>query len=71
VASYTVAASGTTLTELHGVGPITAALILGHVGDPARFRTRDQFASYNATAPIEVRADLGSATASILEGTEP
>jgi transposase len=48
-----VAASGTTLTELHGVGPITAALILGHVGDPARFRTRDQFASYNATAPIE------------------
>ncbi len=48
-----VIASGTTLTELHGVGPITAALILGHVGDPARFRTRHQFASYNATAPIE------------------
>jgi transposase len=48
-----VMASGTTLTELHGVGPITAALILGHVGDPARFRTRDQFASYNGTAPIE------------------
>ena len=48
-----VTASGTTLTELHGVGPITAALILGHVGDPARFRTRDQFASYNGTAPIE------------------
>lgn len=41
------------MTELHGVGPITAALILDHVGDPARFRTRDQFASYNATAPIE------------------
>ncbi len=48
-----VTASGTTLTELHGVGPITAALILGHVGDPARFRTRHQFASYNGTAPIE------------------
>ncbi len=48
-----VTASATTLTELHGVGPITAALILGHVGDPARFRTRDQFASYNGTAPIE------------------
>ncbi len=48
-----ILASGTTLTELHGVGPITAALILGHVGDPTRFRTRDQFASYNGTAPIE------------------
>ncbi len=48
-----ILASGTTLTELHGVGPITAALILGHVGDPARFRTRDQFASYNGTALIE------------------
>ena len=51
--SDAIAASGTTLTELHGVGPITAALILGHVGDPARFRTRHQFASYNGTAPIE------------------
>lgn len=48
-----VTASGTTLTELHRIGPITAALILGHVGDPTRFRTRHQFASYNGTAPIE------------------
>jgi len=30
-----VTTSGTKLTELHGVEPITAALILGHVGDPA------------------------------------
>ena len=48
-----VAASGTTLLELYGVGPIVAAIILGHVGDPARFPTRDRFASYNGTAPIE------------------
>ncbi|MDP8931327.1 MAG: IS110 family transposase [Actinomycetota bacterium] len=48
-----VISSGTTLTDLYGVGPITAALILGQVGDPARFRTRHQFASYNGTAPIE------------------
>ncbi len=45
-------ASNTTLTELHGVGPVVA-LILGQVGDPARFPTRDRFAAYNATAPIE------------------
>ena len=44
---------GTTLLELHGVGPIVAAFILGHVGDPARFPTPDRFASYNGTAPIE------------------
>jgi transposase len=48
-----VIASGTTLCELHGVGPVVAAIILGHVHDIARFRTRAQFASYNATAPIE------------------
>lgn len=46
-------ASGTTLREVYGVGPIVAALILGHVGDPARFATPERFASYNATAPIE------------------
>lgn len=48
-----VDASGTTLVELHGVGPIVAGLILGHVGDPARFPTPERFASYNGTAPIE------------------
>jgi transposase len=40
-----VTASGTTLTELHGVGPIVAATILGQVGDPRRFPTRDRFAA--------------------------
>jgi transposase len=49
----TVAASGTTVLEVHGVGPIVAGFILGHVGDPARFATADRFASYNGTAPIE------------------
>jgi transposase len=45
--------SKTTLVELHGVGPIVAGLILGHVGDPTRFPTPARFASYNGTAPIE------------------
>jgi transposase len=48
-----VDATGTTLRELNGVGPIVAALILAHVGDPARFATPARFASYNGTAPIE------------------
>ena len=48
-----VTASQTALTELHGVGPVVAAIVLGHVHDINRFRTRAQFASYNGTAPIE------------------
>lgn len=48
-----VAASRTALTELHGVGPVIAAIIIGQVGDVRRFRTRAQFANYNGTAPIE------------------
>jgi transposase len=48
-----VRAADTALLEIHGVGPIVAAIILGQVGDPRRFPTRDRFASYNGTAPIE------------------
>jgi len=46
-----VIVSGTTLCEPHGVGAVVAAVIIGHVYDIARFRTRAQFASYNGTAP--------------------
>jgi transposase len=49
-----VTASRTTLTELFGVGPIVAATVIGEVGDVSRFPTRDRFAAYNGTAPIEV-----------------
>jgi transposase len=48
-----VAASGTTLGDIRGIGPIGAAIILGSVGDIGRFPTAGHFASYNATAPIE------------------
>jgi transposase len=48
-----VAESGTTVTAIHGVGPIVAALILGHVGDIRRFPNAAHFARYNGTAPIE------------------
>jgi hypothetical protein len=49
-----VATSGTTLTSLYGIGPVIAGRILAEVGDVARFATKDTFASYNGTAPIEV-----------------
>jgi transposase len=49
-----VTASKTTVTEVFGVGPIVAATIIGDVGDVSRFQTRDHFAAYNGTAPIEV-----------------
>ena len=48
-----VQASKTSLVDLHGVGPIVAALILGHSGDVTRFASRHHYASYNGTAPIE------------------
>ena len=48
-----VEASGTSLTEIVGVGPIGAATIIGYTKDVGRFPTRDHYASYNATAPIE------------------
>jgi transposase len=48
-----VEASGTTLTEIFGVGPILAAKIIGAVGDVARFPTKAHFASYSGTAPVE------------------
>jgi len=49
-----VAASGTSLTELFGVGPVVAAMVIGYTGDVTRFQSRDHFAAYTGTAPIEV-----------------
>ena len=45
--------SGTTLTEVFGIGPILAARIIGRVDDVARFPTKAHFASYAGTAPLE------------------
>ena len=49
-----VRASGTTITEVFGVGPVNAGTIIGDVTDVNRFPTRDRFAAYNGTAPTEV-----------------
>jgi transposase len=48
-----VEASGTTLTEIFGIGPILAARIMGIVGDVSRFPSKAHFASYAGVAPIE------------------
>ena len=41
------------MTEIHGIGPLTAAIIIGRVGDVSRFPTAGHFARHNGTAPIE------------------
>jgi transposase len=49
-----VTASGTSLTEVFGVGPVIAATVIGDVITVARFPSRDHFAACNGTAPVEV-----------------
>lgn len=49
----TVAASSTTVTDVHGVGPIVATYLIGYTGDIRRFPGAGHYARYNATAPIE------------------
>ena len=45
--------TGTTLTELHGIGPSSAARLLVDVGDITRFPSKAHFASWTGTAPID------------------
>ncbi len=52
-AAKIITATATTLTDIHGVGPVTAAIILGRVSDIGRFPTSGHFARHNGTAPIE------------------
>jgi len=49
----TLQASGSTLTEIHGVGPLVAARILGEVGDPRSIKSRGAFGILSGTAPLE------------------
>ncbi|MGC5022413.1 IS110 family transposase [Micromonospora sp. DT47] len=47
-----VVARGSTLMDLHGIGPSGAARLLAD--DIRRFADRDRFASWNGTAPLDV-----------------
>jgi transposase len=49
----TVAAAGSSLPDIHGVGVVLTAKLLGHIGDIRRFPTADHFASYTGTAPVD------------------
>jgi transposase len=49
-----VVASATTVTDLCGVGPIVAAIVIGYSADVRRFPTAGHYAAYNGTAPIEL-----------------
>jgi len=48
-----VAATGTSLMDLHGIGPSGAARLLVEVGDITRFPNKAHFASWNGTAPLD------------------
>ena len=48
-----IAATGSSLLDLHGIGPSGASRLLGDVADISRFADRGRFASWNGTAPID------------------
>jgi transposase len=48
-----LAAAGTMLLDLQGIGPSGAARLLVEVGDVTRFPDKNHFASWNGTAPID------------------
>ena len=48
-----VAAAGSSLIQLNGIGPSGAARLIGDIANIGRFRTAAHFASWNGTAPIE------------------
>jgi transposase len=49
-----VRACRTSLTGIFGVGPVIAGTVIGDVRHVSRFPSRDHFAAYNGTAPVEV-----------------
>jgi hypothetical protein len=49
-----VKASGTSVTEVFGIGPVGAGTIIGDVRQVFRFPGRGHFAACNGTAPVEV-----------------
>jgi hypothetical protein len=48
-----LADTGTSLLQLHGVGTVVAATLLGHIGDIRRFPTAGHLAAYCGVAPLE------------------
>jgi transposase len=55
-----LAESGTTLTEVAGIGPLIAAKILGEVGNVDRIRSQAAFAMMAGTAPRVASSGMSS-----------
>ena len=64
-----VEASGTTLTDVYGVGPVVAGQLISYSGDITRFPTRHHYAAYNASAPSTPHPGPRSGIASTHEAT--
>jgi hypothetical protein len=64
-----VAATGTSLLDLNGIGPSGAARLLVEVSDITRFPDKNHFASWNGTAPIDAPPASTSGTDCPAPGT--
>jgi transposase len=64
-----VASTGTSLLDLHGIGPSGAARLLVEVGDLSRFPDRNHFASWTGTPRSTRRPATTCVTASPAAGT--
>lgn len=49
---------GTSLSEMAGIGTLTAARLLGEVGDVTNFRSKAAFASLTGTAPLPASSGI-------------
>jgi len=54
---------GCTLTEIHGVGVVTAMTLTTEIGDPHRFATEGQFARWCGAAPVALSSGEGDGPA--------
>jgi transposase len=50
------------LLEICGIGPVTAARLLGEAGDIRRFRSPAAYARHNGTAPVPASSAAGAAS---------
>ena len=50
---------GCTLTDIHGVGVVTAMTLLTEIGDPHRFKTEARFARWCGVAPVAMSSGEG------------
>jgi transposase len=70
-----VLASGTTVTDVFGVGSTMAAYLVGYSGDVRRFPTAGHYARYNGTAPSkrprESASGIGSTRGETASSTTP